>query len=33
MPGWFVVADGHAGIHEDVVERNDGYFVVARRVD
>jgi hypothetical protein len=27
-PGWFVVADGHAGAHEDVVERNNGYLVV-----
>jgi hypothetical protein len=30
-PGWFVVADGHAGTHEDVVERNDGYLVVVRQ--
>jgi hypothetical protein len=33
MPGCFVVADGHAGIHEDVVEHNDGYLVVARHAD
>jgi len=32
-PGWFVVADGHAGAHEDVVERSDGYLVVARHGD
>jgi hypothetical protein len=28
MPGWFVVADGHAGLHEDVVEHKLGYLVV-----
>jgi hypothetical protein len=33
MPGWFVVADGHDGTHEDVVERNDGYLVVVRHLD
>ena len=33
MPGWFVVADGHAGMNEDVVERNEGYLVVARHGD
>ena len=32
-PGWFVVADGHAGTHEDVVERHDGYLVVVRYMD
>ena len=32
-PGWFVVADGHAGQHEDVIERNSGYLVLARHDD
>jgi hypothetical protein len=30
-PGWFVVADGHAGTHDDVVEHNDGYLIVVRQ--
>jgi hypothetical protein len=32
-PGWFVVADGHDGAREDVVERNDGYLIVVRHVN
>lgn len=32
-PGWFVVAEGHAAQHEEVVERNAGYLVVVRDDD